>query len=68
MFVYHYIVVLTQIFMYIFFKSRDHPFDLPRKKKVVRQIKFGTVSSPSAPSRRALPVVEMNQNFSPQSP
>lgn len=42
--------------MYIKNAFRDHAFDLPRKKTCKRNIKFGKVSGPQAPSRGALPV------------
>jgi hypothetical protein len=36
--------------------SRNHPFDLPRRKTSKRKIKFGKVSGPLAPARGGLPV------------
>lgn len=35
---------------------REHSFDKPAKRKVNRNIKFGSISKPSEPSRGALPV------------
>lgn len=42
--------------MYIKKSFRDHAVDLTRKKNCKRNIKFGKVSGPQAPSRGALPV------------
>lgn len=51
---------LIHVLMYNLF-SRDHAFDIKKKGKAKRTIKFGSVSGPMAPSRGAMPVRQFHR-------